>query len=112
MIKISEFTPEKARELADERDVVKATNLSRLSAERLQQEVHEAEREVHYLHAKRQLRTRELRGSGMLVPEIAEWFRVSVPTVYNWLKAPLEIVLTKSASDLVREHYEVTDSHE
>jgi len=107
MITLEELTPEKMVELTKERDDRKEVNHNRLAVERLRQELHEAEREVEFLHAKRELRAKSLKKDGMPVAQIAEWFNVSVPTVYNWLRSPLEIVLTKSASDLVREHYEV-----
>lgn len=107
MITLSEFTPEKCRELTDERDGRKEINHNRLSTERLQQSLKAAKREVEFLQAKSRLRAKSMKKEGMPVTEIAEWFDESVATIYKWLQSPLEIVLTKSASNLVREHYEV-----
>jgi len=112
MITLDEITPEKMVELTKERDDNREVNHNRLAVERLRQELREAEREVEFLQAKRELRSKSLKKDGMSTAQIAEWWGVSVATVYNWLRSPLEIVLPKSASDLVREHYEVTDSHE
>jgi hypothetical protein len=107
MIWIDEITPEKIRELTDERDENKEINHNRLATERLQQSLKAARREVEFLEAKSKLRAKSLSKDGMSVIKIAEWLDESEATINDWLQSPLEVVLTKSASDLVREYYEV-----
>ena len=86
VLTLDQITPEKIRELSDERDEQKITALVRAEVISLADEFHVAKQFAEELQARCQIRAWKMRNHGMSKDELADIFNVPVKTVTEWMK--------------------------
>jgi hypothetical protein len=91
-ITLDQITPEKIRELSDERDEQKITALVRAEVISLADEFHVAKQFAEELQARCQIRAWKMRNHGMGKDELADIFNVPVKTITAWLKFHAAVV--------------------
>jgi hypothetical protein len=91
-ITLDQITPEKIRELSDERDEQKITALVRAEVISLADEFHVAKQFAEELQARCQIRAWKMRNHGMAKDELANIFNVPVKTITAWLKFHAAVV--------------------
>ena len=94
MIAIEEITEENIRKWTDTREDKRQAAYNRLAVEKRREEYESKERTFQSVQVRYKELARGLRGQGMPAKQVAEWLGVSLATVYNWLKADIEIVIT------------------
>ena len=94
MIAIEEITEETIRQWTDTREDKRQAAYNRLAVEKRREEYESKERDFNIVQRRYKQLARGLRGDGMPAKQIAEWLGVSLATVYNWLKADIEIAIT------------------
>jgi len=102
MFSIDEITPELLKKLGDDADHAVRVMKSRLAAEELRQNLRRAREAFELAERLCQESAGHLRRQGMLVPEVAEWFGVTVSVVKRWGRAPIKLTVTPGVVERVR----------
>jgi hypothetical protein len=93
-MRIDEITTERLTEISDQRGVAYYVARNRLAVEALKQQWLEAQAAAANWETQCQVRALKMRGQGMPIVVVAEWFDVPVYTVKRWYRNPLRVMVT------------------
>ena len=91
---LEQITPERIRELSNERDEQKLLSLVRTEVMRLADEFEVAKSFAEEMLARCQIRAWKMHNLGVEKDELATLFNVSERTIAQWLKSPVSVVMT------------------